>query len=137
MKRDWDLIRKQLTDIEEENDPFSDIPQEPVWTDQESDVYEKQLKKYRVIESRIFGHYELLIKNGYIDGLQVLRSLNGSLHYRSHSPRLTMAGHDLLDTMRSTTIWEKIKTTAKTKGIELTFDAIKSLGALALKSVLE
>jgi len=48
-----------------------------------------------------------------------------------------MAGHDLLDTMRSTRIWEKIKATAKTKGIELTFDAIKALGAFALKSALE
>ena len=24
MKRDWDLIRKQLTDVEEENDLFSE-----------------------------------------------------------------------------------------------------------------
>jgi hypothetical protein len=24
MKRDWDLIRKQLTDVEEENDLFAD-----------------------------------------------------------------------------------------------------------------
>jgi len=137
MKRDWDLIRKQLTDVEEENDLFSEIPQEPVCTDQGWEVYEKQLKECRAIESRILGHYELLINNAYIDGLQVSRSLNGSFICSRNSPRLTMTGHDLLDTMRSTTIWEKIKTTAKTKGIELTFDAIKALGALALKSVLE
>ncbi|MEX8518011.1 MAG: DUF2513 domain-containing protein [Leptothrix sp. (in: b-proteobacteria)] len=137
MKRDWDLIRKQLTDVEEENDLFSEIPPEPVWTDQVWDTCETQLKEYRAIESRIFGHYELLVDNGYIDGLQVLRSADGLFSYGLHSPRLTMSGHDLLDTMRSTTIWEKIKTTAKTKGIELTFDAIKALGTFALKSALE
>lgn len=137
MKRDWDLIRKQLTDVEEENDLFSDVPLEPTWTDQSWDVYEEQLKKYRTIENRIFGHFELLVNNGYIDGLQIIRSADGLFHYGLHSPRLTMAGHDLLDTMRSTTVWEKIKTTAKTKGIELTFDAIKTLGAFALKSVAE
>lgn len=137
MKRDWDLIRKQLTDVEEENDLFSDIPPKPTWKDQESDVYEKQLKEYRAIVGRISGHFELLINAGYIDGLQIVRSADGLFSYGLHSPRLTMPGHDLLDTMRSSTIWEKIKATAKTKGIELTFDAIKALGALALKSTFE
>lgn len=137
MKRDWDLIRKQLTDVEEEKGLFSEIPPEPDLTDQGWDTYESQLKEHRAIESRIFGHYELLVNNGYIDGLRVLRSVDGLFSYGLHSPRLTMSGHDLLDTMRSTTIWEKIKATAKSKGIELTFDAIKALGALALKSALE
>ncbi len=137
MKRDWDLIRKQLTDVEEENDLFFEIPPEPVWTDQVWDIYEIQLKEYRAMENRIFGHYELLVNNGYIDGLQVIRSADGLFSYGLHCPRLTMSGHDLLDTMRSTTIWEKIKATAKTKGIELTFDAIKALGTFVLKNALE
>jgi hypothetical protein len=137
MKRDWDLIRKQLPDVEEENDLFADIPPEPAWKDQEFPVYEKQLNEYRAIEGRIFGHLELLVNSGYIDGLQLIRSADGLFSYGLHSPRLTMAGHDLLDTMRSATIWENIKATAKTKGIELTFDAIKALGTLALKSAFE
>jgi Hypothetical protein (DUF2513) len=137
MKRDWELIRKQLTDIEGERNLFSDIPPEPIWEDQDWGVYEGQLEEYRVIEGRIFGHLELLINAGYVDGLSVTRSLDGLFSYGLHSPRLTMSGHDLLDTIRSATIWEKITATAKTKGIELTFDAIKALGALALKSVVE
>lgn len=137
MKRDWDLIRKQLTDIEEESDLLSDIPQEPVWEDQGWAVYEKQLNDHRAIEGRIFGHLELLVNSGYIDGLHISRSLNGSFICGLNSPRLTMAGHDLLDTMRSSTIWEKIKVTAKTKGIELTFDAIKALGAIALRNTFD
>ncbi len=138
MKRDWDLIRKQLTDVEEENDLFREIPPKPVLTDQAAwDAYEKQLEEYRDVESRVFGHYELLVNSGYIDGLQIVRSADGLFSYGLYAPRLTMSGHDLLDTIRSTTIWEKIKATAKTKGIELTFDAIKALGAFALKSALE
>lgn len=137
MKRDWDLIRKQLTDVEEDNDLFSGMPVEPVWADQPWDAYEKQLNEYLAVERRIFGHFEMLIDNGYIDGLDIFRTIDGRFHHGISSPRLTMAGHDFLDTMRSTTIWESIKTTAKTKGIELTFDAVKALGALALKSVLE
>ena len=137
MKRDWDLIRKQLTDVEEENDLFSEIPPEPKWQDQDWNLYEKQFKEYQAIEGRIFGHLELLIDAGYIDGVQIVRSTDGRFGYGIHSPRLTLEGRGLLDTMRSTTISEKIKTTAKSKGIELTFDAIKALGALALKSTFE
>jgi hypothetical protein len=48
------------------------------------------------------------------------------------SPELTWQGHDLLDTIRSKAIWEKIKSTAREKGIELTFDAVKTLGKAAL-----
>jgi len=135
MKRDWDLIRKQLTDVEEENDLFSDIPPEPKWLDQGEGTYNEQMKKYEAIEGRIFGHFELLINAGYVDGLQIIRSLNGQLHYSSTVPRLTMAGHDLLDTMRSATIWEKIKASAKSKGVELTFEVIKALGAIVIKKI--
>ncbi|WP_075258773.1 DUF2513 domain-containing protein [Herbaspirillum camelliae] len=47
-----------------------------------------------------------------------------------------MEGHDLLDTIRSATVWNAIKDTAQKKGIELSFEAIKALGAFALKQVL-
>jgi hypothetical protein len=135
MKRDWDLIRKQLTDVEEENDLFANKPIEPTQGDKPWDTYENELNEYRKSEHRLFGHYELLIKAGYIEGLTVRRSLDGQFYYGVHSPRLTMAGHDLLDTMRSSGIWEKIKESAKAKGVELTFDVIKALGALALKQL--
>lgn len=136
MKRDWDLLRKLLVDIEEERDPFADLPNEPSWKDQDEDTYNKQLEDYQAIEGRLFGHLELLVSSGYIDGLQLIRSLDGSLHYAKTNPRLTMAGHDLLDTMRSSVIWENIKETAKSKGIELTFEAIKALAAFVLKAVI-
>ena len=55
------MIRKQLTNIEEENELFYEIPPKPVWTDQVWNTYEKQLKEYRAIENRILGHDELLL----------------------------------------------------------------------------
>ncbi|TFW71499.1 hypothetical protein C3Y98_05220 [Methylotenera oryzisoli] len=136
MKRDWDLIRKLLTDVEEDNVLFSELPAEPKWENQTEAQYIKELDAFRAIESRIFGHFEMLVDNGYIDGLDIIRPNGSGFYYSLHHPRLTMAGHDLLDTMRSATIWETIKTTAKTKGIELTFDAIKSIGSLVLKNTL-
>ncbi|KAA0089765.1 DUF2513 domain-containing protein [Paraburkholderia sp. T12-10] len=137
MKRDWDLLRKQLTDIEEGRDVLADIPDAPKWTDDLTwEAYDDLAKDQRAIEERIAGHLELLIDSGYVEGLQVLRGADNHFAYGSSAPRLTMAGHDLLDTMRSTTIWESIKSTARTKGIELTFDAIKALAGYALKHAL-
>ncbi|WP_079744105.1 DUF2513 domain-containing protein [Pseudomonas aeruginosa] len=49
---------------------------------------------------------------------------------------LTWAGYDLLDTIRSKAVWERIKSTAQDKGIELTFDAVKALGKYALDWVI-
>ncbi|KWF02168.1 hypothetical protein WL80_28915 [Burkholderia ubonensis] len=137
MKRDWDLLRKQLTDIEAGHDVLADIPDVPKWTDDLTwEAYDDLAKDQRAVEERIAGHLELLIDSGYVEGLKVLRGADNHFSYGVSAPRLTMAGHDLLDTMRSATIWESIKSTARTKGIELTFDAIKALAGYALKHAL-
>lgn len=46
-----------------------------------------------------------------------------------------MEGHDLLETIRTDTIWNKIKNISKDKGVELTFDTIKRFSILALDSL--
>jgi hypothetical protein len=94
------------------------------------------MREHRVAEERIAGHLELLIDSGYIEGVTVLRGADNHFSYGVHAPRLTMAGHDLLSTMRSSNIWETIKSTARKKGIELTFESIKTLAGVALKHVL-
>jgi len=131
------LLRKQLTEIEEGSDALADIPATPKWTDELTwEEYDRLAKEQRAIEERIAGHLELLIDSGYVEGLKVLRGADNHFSYGVSAPRLTMAGHDLLDTIRSVTIWESIKSTAQKKGIELTFDAIKALAGFALKQAL-
>lgn len=137
MKRDWELLRQQLTDIEEGRDVLAQIGDEPKWMDDlTEEEYIRILEEYRLIEERIAGHLELLVDAGYIIGLKVIRGADNSFHYSVAAPRLTMTGHDLLNTMRSNTMWQTIKSTAKIKGIELTFESIRALGAYALKQVI-
>jgi hypothetical protein len=96
MKRDWDLLRKQLTDIEAGDDVLADIPDAPKWTDDLTwEAYDSLAKEQRMVEERIAGHLELLIDSGYVEGLQVLRGADGHFAYGVSVPRLTMAGHDL------------------------------------------
>lgn len=136
MKRDWDLIRQQLTDIEGEKDLFVELPKEPRWDKQSEGEYNSEYENYNRTTNRILGHLELLTNAGYVDGITIIRSGSGSLHYGTHSPRLTMAGHELLDTMRSKGLWERVKTKAKSEGIELTFDVINQLSSWAIKQLL-
>jgi hypothetical protein len=137
VERDWDLLRKQLADIEKGNDVLAEVPDEPKWTDDLTQQdYERVVKECKVLEERIAGHLELLVDSGYVDGLTVVRGADNYISFGVHAPRLTMAGYDLLDTMRSATVWEKIKSTASKKGIELTFDAIKALAGVVIKQML-
>jgi hypothetical protein len=136
MKLDWDLIREQLVCIEEDRSVFADLPKEPEWTDQTEDVYVQELQFFRNAEQRLFGHLELLLENGFMNGITVQRDMDGSFHYGIHSPRLTLCGHELLADLRSKDLWERVKSIAKSKGIELTFDAIKTLSKVALGQII-
>lgn len=92
MKRDWDLIRKLLTDIEEDRDAMAEIPAEPKWTDQSSEEYVRQVSEHDVSVGRIAGHLEMLIKNGYIEGLKVIRT--GSGHFGYCLSEVATTNHD-------------------------------------------
>jgi hypothetical protein len=119
MKRDWDVVRQVLIEIEE------------------LDASERELKIYNAGEGndadRIKAEHVLLLwKAHFLSGIDATSNSGSALL----SPDLTWEGHDLLETMRSQAVWERIKTVAKDKGIELTFDAVKALGKLALDLVL-
>ncbi|XZW51142.1 DUF2513 domain-containing protein [Acinetobacter baumannii] len=113
MKRDWDIIRAVL--IATEEDRF--------------DEYVEELED----DSLVIGNTVLLIQAGFITG-EVLLSLDGIDDVSVHD--LTWQGHELLDVIRSKPVWEKIKTTALEKGLELTFDVVKALGAKAIALII-
>lgn len=137
MKRDWELIRQQLTDIEEDKSPLARLPKEPIKIDQSEDEYQSELNDYNQRKNRVTGHLQLLLQAGYIEGFVFVEYLDGKVDCIANSPYLTMQGHDLLDTIRSKTVWDKVKKTAKSKGIELTFDVVKQLSSTVIKSMLE
>ena len=49
---------------------------------------------------------------------------------------MTWEGHELLDKIRSHTLWNKIKAGARERAIPLSFDAVKLLGTEAIKSLI-
>ena len=120
MKRDWDVIREVLTEIE--TTPLSE----------RTNLTYGVGPEYSAEGASKGEHALLLWKAGFISAIDITT-------YAGHailSPELTWQGHELLDTIRSKAVWERIKTTAHEKGIELTVGSVKALGKMALDWVL-
>jgi hypothetical protein len=121
MKRDWDVIREVLLEVES-------VPEEG----RVNFGYAISSKQAGAERSKA-EHAFLLRDAGYLSAIDV-----GDLDAnRMLGPVLTWAGHDLLDTLRSKPVWERVKTMAKDKGLELTFDTVKALGKVALDYVIK
>lgn len=108
MQRDWELIRVILLKIEELpsiNDTLESTDLEGTNND---------LVAY---------HMELLISAGLIVG--ACRTAVGAPW--CYASQLTWDGHEFLDAIRRDTTWNKIKETAREKGLDLTLDAVKAI----------
>lgn len=117
MKRDWNVIREVLIEVE---------------------ALSKAAGEDRYYEAVIHGDEPaksemalLLWEAGFINGMNA-SSADGDAVIATG---LSWDGHDLLVTIRSSDLWERIKQTAKAKGLELTFDTVKALGQVVLASI--
>lgn len=120
MKRDWDTVRDLLTRLEKEESTEQPLRLGCFPDDSQRDV--------------ISYHIELLIEEGLIDGY-----MSKELGHRPKAfvaNRLTWKGHNFLDSIRSDTVWNKIKEILASKSVDLSFDAIKAVAPTALSSVL-
>ena len=112
MKRDWDVIREVLTEFEDDS--------------QERLTYGDKRDR---IKTR---HAFLLREAGFISGIDASTNDGKALL----TPELTWEGHELLAAMRSKPLWDRIKSTAQDKGIELSFEAIIALAKVVLGTLI-
>ena len=113
MKRDWDQIRRILIALEESQGGMiraSDFDDpEPV----------------------VNYHMNLMIQAKLVEGQCVVNNA----HVRScRVERMTWKGHELLDSIRQQSAWNRIKKAAMDKGVDLTLDAIMVLAKNLLSS---
>ncbi len=119
MKRDWDVIRNLLIDIEALT--YSDS------FDLNTHELDDPLEKIKLEMA------DLLLAKGFFTGERV-PYLDGGLGL--YNLKLTWDGHELLDTLRDQNVWNRIKEISKEKGVDLTFESIKVMLSLALSSLL-
>lgn len=111
MKRDMDLIRKMLLEIEGQ------------------DGYIGNLAIPGYSQETIGGHVRLLFNAGFCEGKTM--PIAGSTFPIYMITGLTWAGHDFLDDIRNESVWAGVKETLKRFGGDASLEVIKSLAAQA------
>lgn len=121
MKRDLDLIRNILLEIEK-------MPPE------QSDLSSKKLSTLCNNEAIIAFHIKLLLDNKFIEIIhRVPQEGNKDIYFIS---RLTSSGYDYLDTIRSPKIWEATKEKLYSIGGAVSLEVIKDVAVTISRSYL-
>lgn len=127
MIRDWDTIRNILEKIEDET--LFEFLKEV-----ETEVrFKKTDKRFRY---ELIEHLRLLAEAGYIQGVKVHSATPEKVEYSISTPSMTMEGYDLLEVLRSKTVWASVKDRLKAAGIGITAEAVKIALQSALKQAL-
>ena len=118
MKRDWDLVREILLNLEECASSRGRLrPEDVAGRDREIVSY----------------HMQILMEAGLIIG-ECSRSIGAPLYCTAH--RLTWTGHEFLDQVRNHTAWNRIKGVARERGLDITLDVIRAAAKIVMDSVL-
>jgi len=119
MRRDWELIREILIKLEE-------IPeQEGKLMPGEINGYDAEIVSY---------HFKILYEAGLIEA-EIVKALGIKPFYYAKS--LTWLGHELLDSIRKITVWNKIKERIRQRGLDLTFDVLKETAKLIMMEMIK
>tara|TARA_R110001592_G_scaffold363402_1_gene688355 strand:+ start:62264 stop:62644 length:381 start_codon:yes stop_codon:yes gene_type:complete len=123
MKRDWDLIRRILLEIENSPD------METFLNFSESGyLYTNNLKDYE--KEQIIYHIQLLVNAGFI-------STNADLYGEQEITGLSWKGHEYAEKLRDTARWEMIKSYISEKGLDLGSDTIMSLIRKGINKIID
>lgn len=112
MKRDMDLIRDLLLEIESNEN------------DEEINFEDRD-------KATVIYHLNLLKEIGYIDDFS--EDILGSLY----AGQLTWEGNDYLDKIRDNSVWKKTKDVISQKGLPLVFDTIKTISSAFITAAAE
>lgn len=108
MKRDWDLVRRILIEVEELPDLTSSLRPENI------PDYPKDVVSY---------HIQIMEQAGFLDAVCTDYLSAGTLCI---AKQLTWEGHELLSKIRDQSAWNRVRTLIKTKGFEVSYDALKT-----------
>jgi hypothetical protein len=122
MKRDLDLIRDILLDVENWN-----IPQPLTLGSLEYEGKTKQEIGYQL---------ELLEDAGYID-VRIIKDHVGIGYLDAFIVRMKMAGHEYLDSVRNPEVWNKTKTTLEKVGGGAALDVVKDIASKFLAELVK
>ena len=121
MVKNWTIIRAILLKLESSSTPNTVLKAEDL------QPFPKQEVAYNM---------RLLDEAGYIKANIRESSEGDGLIAHALARRLTNKGHELLDTIRSDSVWGKIQDKFKANGLEMTFDLVLIAGKKIMESML-
>lgn len=130
MKLNWEIIKRLLEKFEDEtiSDYLYSVGKLPEYVELEN--FEKR-EKLRIEaknqEKIVFGHLLLCLDGKFIEGIEIKIVGNFEYAYGLFSPRLTLAGYELLEKLRDESVWNRIKSKASLIGVPLTVETISAI----------
>ena len=121
MTRNWEIIREILLRLESTNTP---------------NAYVNANSFDGLPEQEVAYNMRLLSEAGYIEAKITSSSSGDGKINVALANRLTNVGHDLLDTMRNESVWNKVKEKFTSNGIDMTFDLVVSVGKKIIEAML-
>ena len=116
MKRDMELIRKIILEVEKAQD-------DPI-----------HLKIENYSDEEIGYHVYLLIQGGLVEGIEFPKTFESRLPTATPT-NLTWNGHELADAMRSELTWNKAMEKVNKTGGHITINVLSQLLSSIIKSV--
>lgn len=129
MKREWSVIRAILEQVE--HGTFRDYIKE-------GGFKELSLDAGTCTREILLGHLEILADAGVLKNCRIFRDGDGRIEqWDLIGIYITMQGHDLLDAMRSDTVWNAIKRRAERAGTAISWEMIKVAIPVVLKELIK
>lgn len=120
MIKNWEIIRAILLRLE-----ASCVPNTTIHA-QEIEGFPEQEVAYNM---------RLLNNAGFINAtIRDSNTGNGHITF-AIAKSLTNTGHELLDTIRNESVWSKVKDACKTKGLDMTFDLVLTVGKKIMETL--
>lgn len=121
MIRNWEIIREILLRLESTNTPNANV---------NANSFDE------LPEQEVAYNMRLLSEAGYIEAI-IKNSTSGDGKIKAAlARRLMNAGHDLLDTIRNESVWNKVKEKFASNGLDMTFDLVMRVGKKIIEAML-
>ena len=122
MKRNWNTIEIVLTHVE-----IGDL---------QSYAIQRRYLQSKITEEEFIGHVEILQDAGIIRNCFVSRDARGDFStFDFHGAFIAMAGHDLLDALRDSSVWGRIKEKAGLANVSISWEFVKAAIPAVMKEL--
>lgn len=127
MKRDWGLMGKIFTAIEDER--LNTMLDGYEWEEDEVTGEKRQPFEY----VRIIKHLKMLIDCGYIKGVELRHGRDGAYSFGLDDLRITLQGYDFADIVQDHALLTQTMSAVKAAGYIVSWETLKQFAPVVVK----